>query len=82
VDTLGLVWAVVVHVANIQDPQGARLVLERVRGRLPRMERLWADGIYTGPLVAWVWEQFHWVLDMVRRNDQSRASWCCRTAGL
>jgi putative transposase len=70
VDTLGLVWAAVVHPANIQDPQGARLVLEKVRGRLPRLQRIWADGIYQGSLVAWVHDQFGWVLDIVRRCDE------------
>jgi len=33
VDTLGLIIAVVVHSANIQDRDGAQLVLEKVRGR-------------------------------------------------
>ena len=45
VDTLGLLLAVVVHPANIQDRDGAKLVFAKARllGPWPRMERVWAD---------------------------------------
>lgn len=38
VDTLGLLLKVVVHVANIQDRAGVRLLLEPVKGVFPRMQ--------------------------------------------
>ena len=69
VDTLGLVLIVVVHVANIQDRDGARLVLSNARGFLPRLVLIWADGGYAGQLVAWVATQCHWVLEIVKRSD-------------
>jgi putative transposase len=71
VDTLGLVLAVVVHAASIQDRDGAKLVLERARakGGWTRLQRLWADGGYAGKLVGWVWEMCHWVLEIVKRTD-------------
>ena len=37
VDTLGLLLVVVVHVASLQDPAGAKLVLHRDRGALPAL---------------------------------------------
>lgn len=37
VDTLGLLLAVVVHPASVQDRDGARLVLARLLGRFPRL---------------------------------------------
>src|SRR5437588_4952125 len=43
VDTLGLLLAVVVHAADLQDRDGAKLVLEKVRGRLLRLQLIWAD---------------------------------------
>jgi len=46
VDTLGLLIAVVVTSAGVQDYHGAVPVLERVKGRCPRLEVIWADGIY------------------------------------
>ena len=48
VDTLGLILAVVVHEANIQDRDGAKLVLERLKGYFPRLALIWADGGYAG----------------------------------
>lgn len=71
VDTMGLLLAVVVHAANIQDRDGAKLVFERAKltGPWPRMKRVWADGGYAGKLVAWVASFWQWVLDIVKRND-------------
>ena len=51
VDTLGLLLAVAVHPANIQDRDGAKLVLERLLGQYPRLKVIWADGAYGGKLV-------------------------------
>ena len=48
VDTLGLLLAVAVHPADIQDRDGARLVLRRLMGRFPRLQLIWADGAYGG----------------------------------
>ena len=41
VDTLGLLLAVAVHPANIQDRDGAKLVLERLLGQYPRNGKAW-----------------------------------------
>ena len=42
VDTIGLILAVVVHEASIQDRDGAKLVLERLKGCFPRLALIWA----------------------------------------
>jgi putative transposase len=67
VDTLGLLLVVVVHAADIQDRNGAKLVLEKARGLFPRLQLIWADGGYAGALVAWVKEQCGWILQTVLR---------------
>jgi len=72
VDTLGLILAVVVHPADVQDRDGARLVFERVRGWLPRLKLVWADGGYAGKLVSWVTSSFSWVLEIVKRSDDAQ----------
>jgi putative transposase len=64
--------AVVVHSAGIQDRDGARLVLEKLKGRFPRLKRIWADGAYAGQLVEWVLAAFGWVLDIVKRSDTTQ----------
>ena len=66
VDTQGLLLAVAVHPANIQDRDGAKLVLQRLLGRFPRLERLWADGAYAGKLVQWAQRCGGWKLELVR----------------
>ena len=67
VDTLGLLLAVAVHPADIQDRDGARLVLQRLVGRCPRLKVIWADGAYGGKLVEWAQKTAGWSLELVRR---------------
>jgi len=54
VDTLGLILAVVVTAANVQDRDGAKSLLDVLRHKVSRLQQIWADGAYTGPLVDWV----------------------------
>lgn len=71
VDTIGLLLAVVVHAADIQDRDGAKLVLRKLRRGFPRLQRIWADGGYAGALVAWAETVGQWILDIVKRpRDQ------------
>jgi putative transposase len=69
VDTMGLVLMVVVHTANIQDRDGARLLLTKAKGLFPRLQRIWADGGYAGKLIGWVQEMCGWVLEIIKRSD-------------
>lgn len=72
VDTMGLVLAVVVHAANIQDRDGARLVFDAIRRRFSRLKVIWADGGYAGELVKWAGRARRWVLEIVRRDETKR----------
>ena len=69
VDVMGLILMVVVHSAAIQDRYGAKLVLEKVKGKFPRMELIWADGGYSGKLIDWVKQFCGWILEIVKRSD-------------
>ena len=69
VDTLGLLIAVVVHAANIQDRDGAKLVIAKLKGICPRLQLIWADGGYAGKLIEWVKEFGSWALEIVKRCD-------------
>ena len=74
-DTLGLVLAVVVHAANIQDRDGAKLVLERLRHKFSRLRCIWADGGYAGQLVTWVRQLRVWRklrLEIVSRPEGTK----------
>jgi len=50
---VGLLLAVAVHAAHIQDREGAKLVLTKLLGRFPRLRVIWADAAYAGQLVSW-----------------------------
>src|SRR3712207_1089653 len=54
VDTEGLMIVVAVREANIADRDGAKLLLEKVGDRLPRMEKVWADRGYNGKIGEWI----------------------------
>lgn len=46
VDVEGLPLQVIVHSAAIQDRDGARLVLDKIRESFPDLELVWADSAY------------------------------------
>lgn len=71
VDTLGLLLSVTVHPADIQDRDGAALVLdERTRRLFPFIERIYADGGYQGPRVrAAAARTGTWKVEIVKRSD-------------
>lgn len=71
VDTRGLMLAVVVHPADIQDRDGAKLVIVRLLGKFPRLRLIWADAGYAGQLVEWVMAVSGWVLEIVKRPRHS-----------
>ena len=66
---MGLLLAVVVHCAGIQDRDGAKLVCAKLKDKYPRLRLIWADGGYAGALVAWVATFASWVLEIVKRSD-------------
>ncbi len=67
VDTLGLLLQGVVHPANVQDREGAKLVLAGLPARFPRLRHLWADQASTGPIRKWINEQMGWTVEVVER---------------
>ena len=72
VDTLGLVWGLVVHSAGIQDRDGAKPVCEQAKEQCPRLERVYADGAYAGPLEEWVAATVGWTLEIVKRPAEAK----------
>ena len=72
-DTLGNLLEVVVHAANIQDRDGARLLLERLgKEAKSSIKLIWADGAYKGRLVRWVREKLDALLEVVPRPSQQQ----------
>ena len=65
---------VIVHPADIPDRAGAPWLLRLLQPTLPRLELIWADSAYNGPLQTWVWETFGWRLHVVMRPG-GRGQW-------
>jgi putative transposase len=73
VDTLGLLIAVVVSSANVQDYHGAQPVLRKVKDRCPRLKVVWVDGISEKEwLIAWVKSECGWELQVIKRTDNTQ----------
>jgi len=72
VDTLGLVWAVAVLSAGIQDRIGVRYLLLRLANVAHRIQVVFADGGYSGTLVGWAKQMFRWTVTIVSRRNAHR----------
>jgi putative transposase len=74
VDTLGLVVKVIVTAGNVQDRDGAKLLLKELAQQadtIKRLKLIWVDGSYRGLLIDWVAEHFGWKLEVVEKpKDQ------------
>ncbi len=58
---------VVVHPANVQDRDGAGLVLEAITTRFPRLTHLWVDAGYAGKTVAGIGQALGVAVQVVRK---------------
>jgi putative transposase len=68
VDTLGLLIAVVVQPANVQDQDGAKAVLEQGKARFPRLKLVWGDSAYgRSGLPAWASATCRLTLEVIKR---------------
>jgi putative transposase len=72
VDTCGLLLAVIVTAASVQDRDGARLLLRRLGGFGKKLRLIWVDGAYRGSLLNWVATHFHCRLQPVLRPDDQK----------
>jgi transposase len=70
-DCLGLVLAVAVTAASVQDRDAAVPLLERLRRLYFSVRLVWADGGYAGRLVDWAAGKLHLTLEIVKRSDDT-----------
>ena len=73
VDVMGLLLAVVVHKASIQERAGAKLLLQRAALKgFERLKLIWADGGYSGqPMIDWVWQLAGWIFKVIKRAEDA-----------
>ncbi|MFI9367081.1 IS5 family transposase, partial [Kitasatospora sp. NPDC053057] len=71
VDTLGLLLVVLVTAASVKDNDAGRDLLEHLRAEHHRITLVWADGGYTGWLVAFAHAVLAVALTVVKRSDDA-----------
>jgi transposase len=69
-DTMGLLPAVVVTAAHIQDRDGAHRLLAALRPRFSTISHIWADGGYAGRLLPWAKKVLSLTVEVVKRTDK------------
>lgn len=73
VDTMGLVIAAIVHRADIQDRDGAPLLLATMRSAFPWLRHVFADAGYAGEKLRRALDKMgRWTVDIIRRSDTAK----------
>ena len=82
VDTIGLMFGLVVHGANVQDRDGAPAVLKSIRQACPRLRHVFADSAYGGPKLRDALKHLgDWTIEIIKRSDKAKGFEFCRAAG-
>lgn len=69
VDTLGLILAVVIQRASVQDRDGAEDVVKNMQENWRKIIKIFADGGYRGQLIDRIKAKFNITLEIVKRNE-------------
>lgn len=57
-----------VHPGSIQDRDGAKALLAKLKEEFPRLKKLWADAAYTGKFAEWLENHLGWRLEVVKKE--------------
>ncbi len=70
---MGLLLAVMVHSASIQERRGFKLLSFKIRHLFPNLKVIWVDGGYDGqPLQLWIKRWFNWLVETIHRNQDTK----------
>jgi putative transposase len=72
VDTLGLLMVVLVTAASLSDTEAALDVGVKLRGRFPRLRKLWADQGYKETMINWFRHQLKVLVEVVLRPAEQK----------
>jgi len=72
VDRLGLPWSIAVTAANVSDNEAGRLVVDRLRGKVPRLEVIAADHGYKVSFIEHVETQHGWRVEIAQKPESGR----------
>jgi len=72
-DTIGLLVGAIVHTADIQDRDGAPMLLASIRSSLPWLRHVFADAAYAGDKLEQALAKLGtWTVEIVRRADAAK----------
>jgi transposase len=72
-DTIGLPVGMIVHPANVQDRDGAPLLLESIRSAFPWLRHVFADAAYAGDkLRSALADMGNWTVEIIKRSDAAK----------
>ncbi len=72
-DTDGLLVAVLVHEAGIQDRDGASALLASIRHSFPWLRHVFADGGYAGKKLRGALDKIgRWTIEIIKRSDTAQ----------
>ena len=72
-DTIGLPVGMIVHPANVQDRDGAPLLLESIRSAFPWLRHIFADAAYAGEkLRNALADMGTWSIEIIKRSDTAK----------
>ena len=71
-DTLGLVWGVLVVSGRCSESEGAKQLLSQVRGQLTRLVVVWFDGGFEHRIEEWVEQHCSFRAEIVKRSEDTK----------
>ena len=72
VDVLGLILALGITPASVQDRDGAVPILREARREYPTLKHVWVDGAYRGDVIDDVSKETGIEIEVVKRPDEQR----------
>ena len=71
-DTLGLLVGAIVHPADVQDRDGAPMLLDSIRSAFPWLRHVFADSAYAGGKLKGALEKLgQWAVEVIKRSDKA-----------
>lgn len=71
-DTLGLPWARLVTSAGVSDSAAGCQLVDRLKGKVPRLEKIAADQAYRVSFTQHVSTQYVWQVEIAQRPESTK----------
>jgi len=72
VDTLGFPWVIVVTAANISDTEAGCQLVDRLRGKVPRLKKIAADHGYRTTFIDYVGNTYGWPVEIKQKPESAK----------